>query len=224
MNSAPHLPVRLALVEDSELVRLGLQTLLGQHPKSIKIVAQAASIAEALKVVPPAKPDVILLDMRLPDGTGVTACRQLLAAHRSRVLFLTSSTDDTLIADAIRAGASGYLLKDINGDELVRSILEVAAGGEALDTTVTASLMRTLRNQAGPAGEPQPAPSTPVSTNERRMLAMLAEGKTNKEIAADLGLAEKTIKNNFTALFNKLGLVRRSQAAAFYVQHLSQTR
>ena len=224
MNSAPQLPVRLALVEDSELVRLGLQTLLGLHSKSIKIVAQAATIAEALKVVPPAKPDVILLDMRLPDGNGVTACRQLLAAHRSRVLFLTSSTDDTLIADAIRAGASGYLLKDINGDELVRYILEVAAGGEALDTTVTASLMRTLRNQAGPAGEPQPAPSTPVSANERRMLAMLAEGKTNKEIAADLGLAEKTIKNNFTALFNKLGLVRRSQAAAFYVQHLSPNR
>jgi two-component system response regulator DevR len=219
MSAAPFTPVRLALVEDSELVRLGLQTLLGLHAKKIKIVAQAASIAEALKTIPPAKPDVILLDMRLPDGTGVTACRQLLAAHPARVLFLTSSLDDTLIADAIRAGASGYLLKDINGDELVQAILDVAAGGQALDAAVTASLLRTMRS---PAATRESTP--PVSENERRMLALLAEGKTNKEIASDLGLAEKTIKNNFTALFNKLGLVRRSQAAAYYVQHLNPAR
>ncbi len=219
MNAPAARPVRLALVEDSELVRLGLHTLLGLHAKKIKIVAEAASIAEALKTIPPAKPDVILLDMRLPDGTGVSACRQLLAAHPARVLFLTSSIDDALIADAIRAGASGYLLKDINGDELVQAVLDVAAGGQALDAAVTASLLRTMRS---PAATQESAAS--VSVNERRMLALLAEGKTNKEIASDLGLAEKTIKNNFTALFSKLGLVRRSQAAAYYVQHLSQKR
>jgi two-component system, NarL family, response regulator DevR len=217
MNAAPARPIRLALVDDSELVRLGLHTLLGLHATKIMIVAEAGSIAEAVKRIPPALPDVILLDMRLPDGTGVSACRQLLAAHPAKILFLTSSLDDALIADAIRAGASGYLLKEINGEELVRSIMEVAAGGEALDAAVTASLMRTMR--ASPGG---PASVDPVTANERRMLAMLAEGKTNKEIANEFGLAEKTIKNNFTALFSKLGLVRRSQAAAFYVQHLSR--
>jgi two-component system response regulator DevR len=210
---APTSPVRLALVEDSELVRLGLRTLLGLHAAQILIVAEAASVAEAIQVIPPQRPDVILLDMRLPDGTGVELCRRLLALNPARVLFLTSSIDDNLIADAIRAGASGYLLKDINGEELVRAILDVAAGGEALDTAVTASLMRTMRGSV-------PAVSSNVSATERRMLALLAEGKTNKEIASDLGIAEKTVKNNFTALFNKLGLVRRSQAAAFYIEHL----
>ncbi len=213
MKAAQPAPIRLALVEDSELVRLGLRTLLGLHAAEIVIVAEAASVEEALKVIPPQRPDVILLDMRLPDGTGVEVCRRLLALHPSRVLFLTSSIDDNLIADAIRAGASGYLLKDIHGEELVRSILDVAAGGEALDAAVTASLMRTLRGSV-------PVSAANVSTTERRMLALLAEGKTNKEIASDLGIAEKTVKNNFTALFNKLGLVRRSQAAAFYIEHL----
>ncbi|MEY4490164.1 MAG: hypothetical protein RIQ79_2672 [Verrucomicrobiota bacterium] len=217
MKAARPAPIRLALVEDSELVRLGLRTLLGLHAAQIMIVAEAASVAEAIKVIPPQRPDVILLDMRLPDGTGVEVCRRLLALHPARVLFLTSSIDDNLIADAIRAGASGYLLKDINGEELVRSIIEVAAGGEALDTAVTASLMRTMRGVV-------PVASGNVSTNERRMLALLAEGKTNKEIASEFDLAEKTIKNNFTALFSKLGLVRRSQAAAFYIEHLRGER
>jgi two-component system response regulator DevR len=217
MKAARPAPIRLALVEDSELVRLGLRTLLGLHASQIMIVAEAASVAEAIKVIPPQRPDVILLDMRLPDGTGVEVCRRLLALHPARVLFLTSSIDDNLIADAIRAGASGYLLKDINGEELVRSIIEVAAGGEALDTAVTASLMRTMRGVV-------PVASGNVSTNERRMLALLAEGKTNKEIASEFDLAEKTIKNNFTALFSKLGLVRRSQAAAFYIEHLRGER
>lgn len=212
-------PVRLALVDDSELVRLGLQTLLGLHRDKIEIVATAASVAEAVRVVPPAKPDVVLLDMRLPDGTGVEACRQLIALHPARILFLTSALDDTLIADSIRAGAAGYLLKDINGEQLVRAILDVAAGGEALDTAVTASLMRTMRAASAAA-----IPPSPVMPHERRMLAMLAEGKTNKEIGNELGLAEKTIKNNLTTLFNKLGLVRRSQAAAFYVQHFGADR
>lgn len=215
----PAIPVRLALVDDSELVRLGLRTLLGLHRDRIEIVAEAAGMAEALALVPPARPDVVLLDMRLPDGNGVQACRQLLAlAPGARILFLTSSVDDDLVADSIRAGASGYLLKEINGAELIRAILEVAAGGQAIDAAVTARLLRIVRGD----GTPGPGTGELLTPQDRRLLALLAAGRTNREIGGELGLAEKTIKNQLTALFEKLGIGRRSQAAAYYVQHFGE--
>jgi two-component system response regulator DevR len=215
----PAIPVRLALVDDSELVRLGLRTLLGLHRDRIEIVAEAAGVAEALALVPPARPDVVLLDMRLPDGNGVQACRQLLAlAPGARILFLTSSVDDDLVADSIRAGASGYLLKEINGAELIRAILEVAAGGQAIDAAVTARLLRIVRGD----GTPGPGTGELLTPQDRRLLALLAAGRTNREIGVELGLAEKTIKNQLTALFEKLGIGRRSQAAAYYVQHFGE--
>lgn len=211
--------VRLALVEDSELVRLGLRTLLGIHRLKIEIVAEAATASEALALIPPARPDVVLLDMRLPDGNGVDVCRRLLAlAPTARVLFLTSTVDDELVADSIRAGASGYLLKEINGQELVRAILTVAAGGQAIDPAVTARLMRLIRGDGALA----PGTGEQLNANDRRLLALLAEGKTNKEIGVSLGLAEKTIKNYLTVLFDKLGIERRSQAAAYFVQHYGE--
>lgn len=210
--------VRLALVDDSELVRLGLRTLLGLHSDKIAIVAEAAGAAEAALVVPPSLPDVVLLDMRLPDGNGVEVCRRLIASlPAARILFLTSSVDDDLIADSIRAGASGYLLKEINGQELVRAILTVASGGQAIDAAVTARLMRMVRGDGAAA----PGSGESLNASDRRLLALLAEGKTNKEIGLALGLAEKTIKNYLTVLFDKLGIERRSQAAAYYVQHYS---
>ncbi len=212
-------PVRLALVDDSELVRLGLRTLLDLHREHITVVGEAANVAEALALVQATRPDVVLLDMRLPDGTGVEACRRMRALiPGTRVLFLTSVVDDDLVADSIRAGASGYLLKEINGRELVRAIRAVAAGGEAIDAAVTARLMRLVRGD----GTAMPGTGEPVSAQDRRLLALLAEGKTNKEIGAALGLAEKTIKNYLTVLFDKLGLERRSQAAAYYVQHYGE--
>ncbi len=222
LEAVPHdpaPPVRLALVDDSELVRIGLRTLLGLHKDVIEIVAEAATAAEALALLPPARPRVVLLDMRLPDGRGVDVCRRLLAAAPDlRVLFLTSQVDDDLIADSIRAGASGYLLKEINGQELVRAIRSVAAGGQAIDAAVTARLLRIVRGD----GSVAPGTGEPLSAQDRRLLALLAEGKTNKEIGAALGLAEKTIKNYLTALFEKLGIERRSQAAAYYVQHYGE--
>lgn len=218
-DSSPPSPVRLALVDDSELVRLGLRTLLGLHRDVLEIVAEAATAAEALALLPPARPEVVLLDMRLPDGHGVDVCRRLLAAAPGiRVLFLTSQVDDDLIADSIRAGASGYLLKEINGAELVRAIRDVAAGGQAIDTAVTARLLRLVRGDGALA----PGTGEPLTAHDRRILALLAEGKTNKEIGAALGLAEKTIKNYLTTLFDKLGIERRSQAAAYYVQHYGE--
>ena len=216
-TSAP--PIRLALVDDSELVRLGLRTLLELHRREIEIVAEAATVAEALVRIPAARPDVVLLDMRLPDGNGVEACRRLRAATPApRILFLTSSVDDELVADSIRAGASGYLLKEINGQELVRAIREVAAGGEAIDSAVTSRLLRLVRGES-PAASAQ---GGALSAQDRRILALLSEGKTNKEIGSALGLAEKTIKNYLTTLFDKLGIERRSQAAAYYVQHYGE--
>jgi two-component system, NarL family, response regulator DevR len=218
-DSASATPVRLALVDDSELVRIGLRTLLGLHRQHIEIVAEAATAADALAQIPPAKPDVVLLDMRLPDGHGVDVCRRLLAAAPGlRVLFLTSQVDDDLIADSIRAGASGYLLKEINGAELLRAIREVAAGGQAIDSAVTARLMRLVRGD----GALSPGTGELPTAQDRRILALLAEGKTNKEIGSSLGLAEKTIKNYLSTLFDKLGIERRSQAAAYYVQHYGE--
>lgn len=208
-------PVRLALVDDSELVRLGLRTLLELHREHIEIVAEAANVAEALARVPAARPDIVLLDMRLPDGNGVEVCRQLLATTPScKVLFLTSAVDDDLVADSIRAGAAGYLLKEINGKELVKAIRDVAAGGQVIDATVTERLMRIVRGEASPQ-----VPADSLNAHERRLLALLTEGKTNKEIGSALGLAEKTIKNQLTALFERLGIDRRAQAAAYYVRH-----
>lgn len=207
--------MRLALVDDSELVRLGLRTLLELHREHIEIVAEAANVAEALARVPAARPDIVLLDMRLPDGNGVEVCRRLLAAAPScKVLFLTSAVDDDLVADSIRAGAAGYLLKEINGKELVKAIRDVAAGGQVIDATVTERLMRIVRGEASPQ-----VPADSLNAHERRLLALLAEGKTNKEIGSALGLAEKTIKNQLTALFERLGIDRRAQAAAYYVRH-----
>lgn len=213
--TAPTTPVRLALVDDSELVRLGLKTLLELHRNHIEIVAEAASVAEALERVPAAKPDIVLLDMRLPDGTGVEACRRLLAVLPGcRVLFLTSAIDDEMVADSIRAGASGYLLKEINGQELVKAIRDVAGGGQVIDATVTERLMRIVRGEASAS-----LPTDALNAHERRLLALLTDGKTNKEIGSALGLAEKTIKNQLTILFERLGIERRAQAAAYYVRH-----
>lgn len=208
--------VRVALVDDSELVRIGLRTLLGLPGADMEIVAEAANVADAVARIPAAKPDVVLLDMRLPDGNGVQVCRRLMAAAPGmRVLFLTSSVDDDLIADSIRAGATGYLLKEVNGQELIRAIRSVASGGQVLDATVSARLLERLRS--GPIVEAD-APTA----QDMRILALLSEGKTNKEIGAALGLAEKTIKNQLTVLFDKLGIDRRAQAAAYYVKHHGQ--
>ncbi len=208
-------PVRVALVDDSELVRLGLRSLLGLQPTLIQVVAEAASVAEAVAVVPASRPDVVLMDMRLPDGNGVQACRRLREIEPElRVLFLTSSISDELVADSIRAGGSGYLLKEVNGQSLIQAVLDVAAGGKAHDPAVSAHLLEVARQ----------GPRTPQLTNahDQRLLALLTAGKTNKEIGNELGLAEKTVKNQLTVLFDKLGIDRRAQAAAYFVRQQQQ--
>ncbi|MBI4663663.1 MAG: response regulator transcription factor [Verrucomicrobia bacterium] len=206
--------IRVLIVDDHEVVRIGLRTLLGRFPH-IEVVGEAATAAAALAEMERATADVLLLDVRLPDGSGFDVCRQVQTMPgEPRVLILTSFADDEIVFEAIAAGADGYLLKEIDGEGLVKAIEKVAAGQSILDPAVTGRVLGRMKNLADP-----PSKMDLLSTQERRVLALVAEGKTNKEIAADLGLSDKTIKNYLSNVLDKLHLSRRSQAAAFFVQH-----
>ncbi len=208
--------IRLVIVEDSELVRIGLQSLLKNIP-GITLVGTAGDVREALALCATARPDVVLLDIRLPDGTGIDACRQLLRDHDAlRVLFLTSSAEQDVVDAAIRAGAHGYLLKEINSAALIRAIRDVAAGNSILDPQITARVMEVIK------GDQTGSLLAILSPQEHRVLAKIAEGLTNKEAAAQLGLSEKTVKNYLANIFDKLHLTRRSQAAVYYSQALKK--
>ena len=160
---------------------------------------------------------MVLLDIRLPDGTGIEACRQILKrSPDSRVLIVTSVIDDTIVDDAIRAGAHGYLLKEINTPALLQGIRDVAAGRSILDPQITARVMDLLKNE-----RTKPVLDA-LSPQEQRVIALIAEGRTNKEVAAEMGLAEKTVKNYLSTVFEKLHVTRRAQAAAYYTQSLGR--
>lgn len=209
-------PIRVVLVDDHQMVRVGLKTLLEGFPQ-MQIVGEAATAAEALEVVSQSKPDVVLLDIRLPDGSGLDVCRQLRKAQRGvRVLMLTSYYTDDMVMDAIEAGAEGYLLKEINADFLVRSIQEVLEGKSILDPAVTRKVIDRVRDRKSDDNKPS---LDLLSPQERRVIALVAEGKTNKEIGAELNLSDKTVKNYLSNLMEKLNFTRRSQAAVFYAQH-----
>ena len=212
---APH-PITLLLVDDSELVRSGLKVLLGnlEHADRLKIVGEAVSIASAIAEAERLRPDLILLDLRLPDGSGLEACRQILGRFPStRILILTSVIDDALVQEALSSGAHGYLLKEINAQGLYQAIIDVAAGKFILDPTVTAHVLNLVRK----GGETKEnAKLNLLSAQERRVLAFVSEGKTNKEIAAQMDLSDKTVKNYLSNIFEKLHLSRRAQAATFY--------
>lgn len=205
--------LRIALVDDSEVVRMGLRSLLGAD-RSIEIAGEAGSVASGIELCGRTKPDVVLLDIRLPDGTGFDACRQILQrTPATRVLILTSVADDTLVDDAIRAGAHGYLLKEIDGRALVQAIRDVAAGRSILDPAVTARVMQFMKS-----GGPAMQALTTLSPQELRVLALIAEGCTNKEVAVKLSLSEKTVKNYLSTVFEKLHVSRRAEAAVIYAQ------
>lgn len=202
-------PVRVFLVDDHEVVRRGLIGLLGSDPE-LAIVGEAGSVREALARIPAAHPDVAVLDVRLPDGNGVELCRELLSRLPTlRCLMLTSDSSDEAALSAVLAGASGYVVKDIRGMELARSIKIVGAGYSLLDNHATMALIAKLR------GEAEPDPLSGLSQQERMLLSLLAEGLTNKQIADRMFLAEKTVKNYVSRLLAKLGMQRRTQAAVF---------
>lgn len=202
--------VKVFLVDDHEVVRRGLVDLLGADPE-LDIVGEAGSVAEAMARVPAARPDVAVLDVRLPDGNGIELCRDLLSRMPDlRCLILTSYTSDEAMLDAILAGASGYVVKDIKGMELARAVKDVGAGRSLLDNRAAAALMAKLRG----AAEKQD-PLSGLTDQERTLLGLLSEGLTNKQIADRMFLAEKTVKNYVSRLLAKLGMERRTQAAVF---------
>lgn len=206
--------VKVFLVDDHEVVRRGLVDLLGADPE-LDVVGEAGSVAEAMARVPAARPDVAVLDVRLPDGNGIELCRDLLSRMPDlRCLILTSYTSDEAMLDAILAGASGYVVKDIKGMELARAVKDVGAGRSLLDNRAAAALMAKLRG----AAEKQD-PLSGLTDQERTLLGLLSEGLTNKQIADRMFLAEKTVKNtvkNYVSrLLAKLGMERRTQAAVF---------
>jgi two-component system response regulator DevR len=201
--------VRVFLVDDHEVVRRGVADLLGAEP-DLEVVGEAGTAREAVARVPALAPDVVVLDVRRPDGDGVTVCREL----RSRmpdlaVLMLTSFADDEALYDAILAGAAGYVLKQVRGTELVDAIRTVATGGSTLDPRAAAQVMERLRAGAQPREDPLAA----LTDQERRILALIGQGMTNRQIGAELFLAEKTIKNYVSSILAKLGMTRRVQAA-----------
>lgn len=211
--------VRVMLVDDHEIVRTGLRTLLERRDQ-FTIVGEAGSVEEAVAMAADVKPDVIVMDIRLPDGSGVEATREIRGDNpETRVIMLTSYADDEAIYGSIMAGASGYLLKQTRGQNLAEAISRVAGGESLLDPAVTQKVLERMRTLA--KGEPDDL--APLSSQERKILALIAEGKTNREIAADVFLSDKTVKNYVSSILSKLNLRRRSEAAAFMAEHRTKT-
>ena len=209
--------VKVFLVDDHEVVRRGLIDLIGSDPE-LQVVGVAGSVASAMAKIPALRPDVAVLDVRLPDGNGIELCRDLLSKMPDlRCLMLTSFTSDEAMLDAILAGASGYVVKDIKGMELAKAIKDVGAGRSLLDNRAAAALMARLRGAAERSD-----PLSGLTEQERVLLGLLGEGLTNKQIAARMFLAEKTVKNYVSRLLAKLGMERRTQAAVF-VSKLQQS-
>lgn len=211
--ASPPARIRVLLVDDSPMVRAGLRTLLAVEP-SLEVVGEAANVAEGIEAGSRLQPDVALLDIRLPDGSGIEVCRQLLKrSPDTRVLMVTSVVDDTVVDDAIRAGAHGYLLKEIDGRGLVNAIHDVATGKSILDPAVTARVIALVRS-VGPGRDPLAV----LTPQERRVLALIAEGCTNKEVGTKLEVSEKTVRNTISVIFEKLHVSRRAEAAAIYAR------
>ncbi|MFE7978904.1 response regulator [Streptomyces shenzhenensis] len=218
----PDNPIRVFLLDDHEVVRRGVHDLLDDEP-DITVVGEAANVEQALVRVPALRPQVAVLDVRLPDGDGVTVCREL----RSRMpelacLMLTSFDDEEALLDSIMAGASGYVLKQIQGSDLVSAVRTVARGQSLLDPSATARLMARLRQGQEPEPEPEALPG--LTEREREILALIGEGLTNRQIGQRLYLAEKTVKNHISRLLAKLGVERRIQAAVIATQAQDRTR
>ncbi len=208
--------VRVLIVDDHEVVRLGLRSLLEQHP-TMEVVGEAATAAEAVALAERLLPDVVLMDIRLPGVSGVEACRQIKARNpRLRVLILTSYADGQLLTDAIVAGADGYILKQVGSDALITALERVAAGENLLDPALTGQVFSRLREARE---QEELLAFRGLSDQEMRILARIAEGKTNKEIGDELHLSEKTVRNYVSEILAKLGLSSRVQAAAYAARY-----
>jgi two-component system, NarL family, response regulator DevR len=211
-ESEPTRVIRLLVVDDHEVVRQGLVALLDRRA-GFQVVAEAGTVEEAIAQARLHQPDIVVMDVRLPDGSGVEACREIRAElPETRVIMLTSFPDDEAVLSAIVAGAAGYLLKQIRARDLVAALEAVGRGESLLDPAVTERVLERVRRIASGQGNDELSVLTP---QERKILMLVAEGKTNKQIAADVFLSDKTVKNYVSSILSKLNLERRAQAAAF---------
>jgi two-component system response regulator DevR len=217
-------PIRVMLVDDHEVVRLGLRALFGQT-KHIEVVGEAGSVAEAVVEAARVDPDVVLMDLRLPDGTGLDACRDMLSVDPTmRVLFLTSYSDEEAVLSTILAGAAGYVLKEIRQEALIHAIETVSSGQSILDPKVTQTVVGQVANLTTQLRATRASSKDDLSPQEARVLNLVVDGKTNKEIAATLGLSAKTVKNYLSNAFQKLHVSRRSHAAVLYSRQSNKFR
>lgn len=207
--------LRILLVDDHELVRLGLRTLLSRYPQ-FEVVAEAAEANDAVLKAFHYKPDIVVMDIRLSGKSGIEATREILSRQETKVIMLTSYAEDELLFEAISAGASGYVLKRIGSDELVRALETVGRGESLLDPAVTQKVFQRMRESARQAED---ATFATLTEQELRVLALLTEGKTNKEIAGEIFLSERTVRNYVSSILDKLALSSRAEAAAYAVRH-----
>jgi two-component system, NarL family, response regulator DevR len=206
--TSPSDTIRVFLMDDHEIVRRGLADLIGLE-RDMEVVGEAGSTADALHRIPAARPDVAVLDVRLPDGSGVEVCREIRSSMPDvHCLMLTSYADDEALFDAIMAGASGYVLKEIRSSDLVTAVRHVASGKSLIDPAMTAAVLERIRK-----GPETPDELASLTDQERILLGHIAEGLTNRQIAEQMFLAEKTVKNYVSSILAKLGLERRTQAA-----------
>ena len=216
MGAMSEVPLRVMLVDDHEVVRAGIRAML-QSTDDIIVTAEAGSVREAVDEADRSRPDLVVMDVRLADGSGIEATREILAEHpKTRVIMLTSFADDEALFSSIMAGASGYVLKQVAGGELVRAIRAVGAGESLLDPAVTKSVLDRLRKGKHLMRDERLARLSP---QEERILSLIADGKTNKEVGEELHLAEKTVKNYVSSILSKLEVARRAEAAAYLARH-----
>ncbi len=215
MSQTPQL-IRILIADDHEVVRMGIRALLQQHAH-LRVVAEAATGEQAVELALQHKPDVVVMDVRMPGMLGVEACQKIVQQlPNTRVIMLTSYAEDELLFSAIRAGASGYVLKRIGSDDLIRTIEAVGRGESALDPSMTEAIFRELRQSEK---SKEAALFAELTSQEMRVLALIADGLTNREIASRLFLGEGTVRNYVSNLLSKLNLSNRAEAAAFAVQH-----
>ena len=215
-DTTPNPVLRILVVDDHEVVRQGLVSLLDRR-EGFQVVAEAGTVAEAIEAARRFQPDIVVMDVRLPDGSGVEACREIRSElPLTRVVMLTSYPDEEAVLSAIVAGASGYLLKQIRARDLMTALETVGRGGSLLDPAVTEKVLERVRRIATGGQSDELAALT---AQEQRILLLVAEGKTNKEIAAEIFLSDKTVKNYVSSILSKLNLERRAQAAAFVAKH-----
>jgi len=213
-------PIRLLLVDDHQVLRIGLRTLFTEAG-GFQVVAEAATMAGAVTEALKLRPQVVLMDVRLPDGSGIEACRTIRTARPdTRVLFLTSFADDDAVLATILAGADGFLLKEVSSEQLINAVKAVSSGQSILDPAVTQRVLAKVKSLSVPAPQEK---REPLSPQEERVLALVAEGKTNKEIAVALNLSEKTVGHYLENIFQKLQVTRRAQAAVYFTQQHSKS-